>query len=194
MHHLAGRNQEWCTAGGRRGKCLETRACDVEARRLPGLGRALDRLPLLSRLRRGNHLLGVLAVRGRQHDGVDVLVGEEGVEVLRQGQRLRLGKRRDVGDTVRVAPATKRIDVAVDLDGFDDGAPPPPHSDDCGPDQFARSPAGLNNKTRSTLSLPVLYAFCRINENFGSAPRLSATGSPSSFRTMLVPWTSDTIL
>ncbi len=32
---------------------------------------------VLSRLRGGNHLLGMLAVRRRQDDGVDVLVGEE---------------------------------------------------------------------------------------------------------------------
>ena len=34
----------------------------------------------------------------------------------------------------------------------------------------------------------------RISENLASAPRLSATGRPSSLRTMLVPCTSATIL
>ena len=39
-----------------------------------------------------------------------------------------------------------------------------------------------------------IEAYVRISENLGSAPRLEATGSPSSFRTMLVPCTSATIL
>jgi len=34
----------------------------------------------------------------------------------------------------------------------------------------------------------------RISENRGSAPRLGATGNPSSWRTVLVPCTSATIL
>ena len=34
----------------------------------------------------------------------------------------------------------------------------------------------------------------RMSENFGSAPRLSATGRPRSFRTIFVPCTTATIL
>ena len=45
-----------------------------------------------------------------------------------------------------------------------------------------------------TPPLSVSFVYDRINENFGSAPRLSATGKPSSFRTMFVPCTSATIL
>ena len=47
---------------------------------------------------------------------------------------------------------------------------------------------------RSSVFGPRSHYVVRINEYFGSAPRLSVTGSPSSFFTMLVPCTSDTIL
>ena len=76
------------------------------------------------------------------------------------------------GETVRVAPATKRI---TSLSLWTDSTIVRPH------------------QPIPTMAARIIYAL-RISENFGSAPRLSATGSPSSLRTMLVPWTSATIL
>jgi len=51
------------------------------------------------------------------------------------------------------------------------------------------------HKMQEKIFVPlVALSYDRISEYFGSAARHSASGTPSSFRTMFVPRTSDTVL
>src|SRR5205807_228884 len=107
-------------------------------------------------------------VRRREDDGVDVGVRQCLLVGLMERQLVRGAERLVV---VRLRPRRRcdKLDVRTHLlDGLDEGLPPPAESDLCGLD----------------------HAVVRMSDIFGSAARLSVTGSPSSFLTTLVPCTS----
>jgi hypothetical protein len=137
-------------------------------------------------LRRRHHLRAVQRVRRRQHHRVHARVRQHRLVGRPQPQPVGRGKGRHLRRHRPRGPGHEADLLAVGLHRLDQRPPPPPQ-----PDHRRLDHVSCSRPTIRTRRTPY---FVRSSENFGSAPRLSATGSPSSFRTMLVPCTSATIL